>query len=657
MEGNYKNILDKADIVTFDIFDTLLVRNTVEPRDIFMIVREMFNQNTTYCLSSDFVNMRIDAEIIARRQLYKKVDVTLDEIYDTLEKHFGYPQKICDSLKETELEAEYNNIVLNESVAGLYEYAKSTGKKIAILSDMYLPKSFIKKLLSKYNILYDYLLLSSDDNVAKSTASMFARFVGSVGLNKKIVHIGDNESSDVSWPNKFNIETIHIHKNIEEASFETDDKLRAIYGGFRYRYTKNKKYLNIDDVQFNIISGLSVNYAIKKDVNCNMAIGYSIFGPVLLSFVQWLHSLAVSKNIDCLYFMARDGAIMRHAYNLFFDKLAINNIYMFGSRRLISFPAILYQDFSANGVQSLIGCREVYVNDTLKCYGIDVSSKKVNDILERVGLKLSSAVYPGETADRFKAALLLLQNDILKQASSEVKLLNSYFASINLNKDISPMVVDVGWNGSMQESISYILGKEINGAYFGISNSMKSRRLGNLMSGYFDMRSIDRERTEEFLSGGILIVESLFTNPNQGSIIGIKKKDGKFVAIEDSYDKNEDERAMIEDMHKGALQFIDDIKKLKLPRSLYTLTKSAAFRAFDLVINDPNDVVALKFGRIHHSDVASSKPEYIGSPINWNKSNYRHNSKLLKKEYEKAIWKTGFIKNCETIGVKDILKK
>lgn len=652
----YKQIIDNVEVVSFDIFDTLLTRNTVEPKDVFIVAREMFNQESQYVYMDDFMNNRIEAEKQARIKHSDLADITLNQIYECFGEMYSYSKEYCSELMRYELLAEEKLLRIDPSVMEIYRYALLIKKAIVIVSDMYLPKKYIEKILNDFSITYDYLLLSSEDGVAKFSGSSYAQLI-KLYEGKRIVHIGDNIGSDVSWPEKFNIRTIHIRRNVEEALQEQEEKLREIYGGNRYRFTEDKDYISILDVQFNIISGMAVHYAIQPSVTNEQAFGYAIFGPVLLGFIQWIHQLSLQNNNDHIYFLARDGAIMQDAYQAYYDKQAIENTYTIGSRRVLSFPATTFLNFSVHGVSALVGVRSVNVGETLKFYGIDTTTAAVQNALKQTRLHIDDIVSVGQTADQLKAAILLLEPQLLKTAKKEAIVVLDYLKSIGVTAAKKPLLVDIGWNGSMQASIMNLTARTVDAAYFGVHNSQQSRALGRLINGYFDARKVNDEEevrySNKFLSGGVLLLESLFTNPEQGTIIGIRKKEDMFEPIESEYDLSKAHRDRINVIHKAALQFISDYKELELPNSLTTLTRENAFRAFDWMIEQPNDVLAKIFGYIKHSDVVGSVPEYIGAPLHeakyYTKSKDRYTE--LLQEYRSSSWKAGFLKNCEILNI------
>ena len=72
--------LRKADVISFDIFDTLITRRIYSPEDIFSIIEQKYKLD-------HFKEKRIQADSIARKQLGR--DINLDDIYAVLQSSFN----------------------------------------------------------------------------------------------------------------------------------------------------------------------------------------------------------------------------------------------------------------------------------------------------------------------------------------------------------------------------------------------------------------------------------------------------------------------------------------------------------------------------------------------------------------------------------------
>ena len=138
-----KDLIDNYKIISFDIFDTLLKRNTIKPIDIFELVEKKYNLKNKNKIC-EFKKLRIEAESIARSNSDKE-DILLEDIY----KEINLDDSVALNLMEIELNIEEEFLMQNIEMKKIYDYALYKGKEIIIISDMYLPKKFIESILNK----------------------------------------------------------------------------------------------------------------------------------------------------------------------------------------------------------------------------------------------------------------------------------------------------------------------------------------------------------------------------------------------------------------------------------------------------------------------------------------------------------------------------
>lgn len=102
-----KDLIDNYKIISFDIFDTLLKRNTIKPIDIFELVEKKYNLKNKNKIC-EFKKNRIEAEFIARRNSDKE-DILLEDIY----KEINLDDSAALSLMEIELNIEEEFLMQN----------------------------------------------------------------------------------------------------------------------------------------------------------------------------------------------------------------------------------------------------------------------------------------------------------------------------------------------------------------------------------------------------------------------------------------------------------------------------------------------------------------------------------------------------------------
>ena len=210
----------KTEVVSFDIFDTLLIRPFMYPVDLFDLLSNKMNERTASYI--DFATIRKNAEEEARREdaikAPSKEDITLGEIYQQIAKTCDFSAQLISDIKQEELAIEEQ--VLKERSIGkeLFELAKDAGKKIVIVSDMYLPQDFVERVLIKNGYQgYDKLYLSSEILLTKATGNLFKFVLKDLSIKDagSMLHLGDNYYSDVECPRKHGIRAEHLPKGTD----------------------------------------------------------------------------------------------------------------------------------------------------------------------------------------------------------------------------------------------------------------------------------------------------------------------------------------------------------------------------------------------------------------------------------------------------------
>lgn len=183
----------KPALVSFDLFDTLVYRTVARPRDVFLIHgRRLRRAGLTGRTPAEWLACRKKAE----RQLVKSLaprEVVLEQVYDALLAAGDFSSReSCDAAMELELEIEREVIRLYPFVPELLAAVKVTGARVVVLSDMYLPASFIRSLLIPVAPLIDDVYCSSETQVTKRHGQAYRLFK----TGRKVLHFGDNRHSD-----------------------------------------------------------------------------------------------------------------------------------------------------------------------------------------------------------------------------------------------------------------------------------------------------------------------------------------------------------------------------------------------------------------------------------------------------------------------------
>lgn len=182
-------IINRSDVVSLDMFDTLVYRKCGSPDNIFKML-------STYVRTEfgieEFNIIRTHAEKKARSTA-SGGEVTLDEIYQIM----SLDENIANSIKNKELQIEIDNIVQKKSGEFIYNAAIKLGKTVVVTTDMYLPSNVISQMLINCGYTkHSKLFVSSEIGYRKRNGGLFKYIQKTIGNEQRIVHIGDSFISD-----------------------------------------------------------------------------------------------------------------------------------------------------------------------------------------------------------------------------------------------------------------------------------------------------------------------------------------------------------------------------------------------------------------------------------------------------------------------------
>ena len=200
----------KYNYLSFDIFDTLVIRKCGSPHNVFRLVEDRFNSTHIENIS-DFYNKRIHAEIMARETV-AKAEITLDDIYEKLNAMYG--ENVANELKKLEIETEYEQCTARKEIVSIFNDVVEN-KDVVIASDMYLPFDIVEGILQINKIKIPKLILvSSECQVTKSAGTMFTLIPQKFNCKPQdILHIGDNWGSDFLRPRLMGINSYILKKS------------------------------------------------------------------------------------------------------------------------------------------------------------------------------------------------------------------------------------------------------------------------------------------------------------------------------------------------------------------------------------------------------------------------------------------------------------
>ena len=317
--------IDNHQIISFDIFDTLLLRPYVKPSDMFLHLELLAN-------ISGFSQYRVRADHLARKQ--SRSEVTLDEIYSFIPQAFQI-------MKRKELEFEQQIAYANEEMKLVFDYAVKKGKRLIIISDMYLPEFFLRDLLkSRGYAKVDRMYISSTYRKTKINGSLFLEVLKHERVDAHtILHIGDNRISDQYRASNYGLSTVLYPRRIDTL-FANSQRAKLFY----------KK--NSDRIGASILLGMIASMKLDGLYWYNLGVSYA--GPEILGFMIWLKKILIHDKIEEVLFVARDGYSLEKVFNLIQQDSHILTHYVYAPRLTAIVINFDYKYLHASGAQVIL---------------------------------------------------------------------------------------------------------------------------------------------------------------------------------------------------------------------------------------------------------------------------------------------------------------
>lgn len=183
---------ERYDLISFDIFDTLIERDVLNPTDIFNLVGKEVMQSDKE--AELFKEMRIKAEIEARKESVNG-EVTLNDIYKQLFAHYGGKTGL---LKECEIKTELGHCHAKVQYKRLLLSCVQRNCRVVLISDMYLTSKEIEAMLDKCGIGgYSDLFVSNAYDCDKVSGRLFLEAERTMGIEScRHLHYGDSIKAD-----------------------------------------------------------------------------------------------------------------------------------------------------------------------------------------------------------------------------------------------------------------------------------------------------------------------------------------------------------------------------------------------------------------------------------------------------------------------------
>jgi FMN phosphatase YigB (HAD superfamily) len=491
-----------ADAVSFDVFDTLFVRPLTDPEDLFDILGDKFGIEGFRA-----ARRRAQARAFERMKANGRNEITLDLIYDCFDSRLPVP---AVTLRQAEYDLELALTLPNPDMAALFKDLVNSGQRVVLTSDMYLPAEFFQSLLRRHGMPEVTLFISCDmDATKRDHGALFDIVARDLGLRpNRILHIGDNPRSDIEQA---------LAKGFQAHHYRAETNVPA----------SRSPSASLASALFKLQPSGATDSALH-------ALGFRYGGPGAVGFLDWVMRRARQDGIDLLLLVSRDGYILERLLRQQPDE-SVKAVYFKGSRTAFTLANINEDNFTDHLDFLLSGADSLSPFEVLERIGV---TPPADEVMADLGLGRET-VMCAETIVRMREFLFAYRWNILKICRRNRRGLFRYLTSLGVRSGARIGLVDVGWNGTTQDSLQLVLSDLFDvyakGYYFCLSDSADcARRRRYLdMEAMFSAANVPPPTLQRIYANRVA-VELFFSAPHH-AIIGYKTgANGEVVAVEDA---------------------------------------------------------------------------------------------------------------------------
>ncbi len=551
---------------SFDVFDTLITRSTVEPIGVFMLMQDMLEKKREYAsfFTANFCELRIGAEKIAQQYAYikGKQEIILKDIYTALATIGCISVNQQEELEKMEVQIEYNNVLGIPPNINLLKKLKAQGEHIVLISDMYLKEKHIRDMLCKVDPIFKEipLYVSSEYGKNKVSGELFQIVQRKEKVNySDWVHYGDNKYADIEPAIKLGIKAVHL----------VPEKLKE--------YEQPQK-----DLYHQLSIGISQYVRSLGKGTIASEVGASLAGPILYPYVQWVLKESIKQGINRLYFVARDGWILWQIADVIIKKenYQIKTSYIYGSRTAWRLPYFNGSKKDFDRILYYSNMEEILcLNDLAKLFQLSIKElriflpEKIKDMKDEQPIsKLEVDTFGKwlQENEKFRKYLVKSQKEkrnlVVQYLQQEIDVSDDKFAFIELSG-----------TGFTQQCLARLMRNFYQG------------EIKNYFYRLDDVQEEERCKFIQFYPSDLkrYILELLCRAPH-GQTEGYREENGKILPVLEQIEGEQIKAYHIEEYRDSVLAYVEQMEHVYIQNGFVYLKNLDIIREYmELIVSNP----------------------------------------------------------------------
>ena len=573
---HYNHIIDtvkasRIEYVSFDVFDTLIKRPFFAPHDLFEIISHELVKKFPNEVKFNFSDLRRRAEIEVRKTIKEKhpffQEIKLDEIYAYLREEYCLPDHIVQFARELEIGLELRFCSSRTSAQELYELAKYLGKKIIIISDMYLPKEVIERILHQNGYTeYERLYVSSDIRLTKHHGDLYRYVLQDLKITPDcMVHIGDNWHDDHINAEKHGIKSCFFPKAtavlMGEIQGTLSNHFHNLFGGLSYGFANHRHSMDYFGLR-TMLAVVANRYFDNplRQFNCNSHfnvdpyfIGYFALGMNLLGVGLWLMDKVQRNNYETIHFVARDGYLIKKVFEKLkrYFPVQTKTNYLYAPKRVL-LPLTLNESHDLFAFYHLFNVKKYSPKEILLSFlHVDRIDDSLRSHFQKKGIPLEKRFSSPEEYNYFAKAVI--EFDLLNSGLKKYKEKVSQY----LNRTISDRdaIFDFGSNDVIQVILANYLSKPVDAFYVYLNTDRVIRMQGAIRGQVYSFLDFTPS-----IKGAIR--KYLYSEPGPACMDYHFLDNGEVSPVFEDNPYNAIDHFVLGRVQQGALDFVDDFSRI-----------------------------------------------------------------------------------------------
>ncbi len=516
-ENELKKTISKYDVVSFDLFDTLVTRKVMSPDDVF-----------------DALDVKFEKKGLIKSFAYKRTlagekanGANINEIYSIMGKEFNIDNETLARVLKEELEFEEQCIIPRNQMVNILNWACSEGKEVFVVSDMYLSADYLDDLLRRKGIVgYKQILVSCDYEGISKKDGLFKILQEKID-GKKCIHIGDSRTSDIEPAESEGIDTYEIYSPLDLMRISN---IRGLIGkastvGERMLVGYIASYIFNDPFSLFSMSGI---VSIKSISEFTVAVCL----PIVVVYFSYLIEYMGRYDLEGIIFAARDGYVFFEIYKRIRmrdkEQYYLKPFYIYASRKL--------------NVKNMVNTKD----DIVKVEKYTIQNNPALTLELLYGIELSDDLKNRELS--WQEIEDCYGDEIVEISTRSTSNYKAYLSKEGIYADKSYCLFDLVAQGTTQKSLSELGYKKVVGLYW---ERVHGNHIYNLpIEAVFD--SLDDMGKSAIEKSNLL--EMIFTSP-ENSCVDI---DDELKPVFSKERRNIEEQATIREIHQYLVEFAEE---------------------------------------------------------------------------------------------------